>query len=37
MQKLEDEPAIELKTLHPAYEAIRGEPDQDRLQAWQEE
>ena len=26
MQKLEDEPAIELKTMHPAYEAVRGEP-----------
>ena len=36
MQKLEDEPAIELKTMHPAYEAVRGEPDQDRFQAWQE-
>ncbi|NDG93808.1 MAG: deoxyribodipyrimidine photolyase, partial [Gammaproteobacteria bacterium] len=23
MQKLEDEPAIELKTMHPAYEAVR--------------
>ncbi|MEM1344466.1 MAG: FAD-binding domain-containing protein [Pseudomonadota bacterium] len=35
MQKLEDEPAIEHRTMHPLYEGLR-EPDhdEDHLQAW---
>ena len=35
IQKLEDEPAIEFRNLHPAYDGIRpAAPDQDRLRAW---
>ncbi|KNX42915.1 Cryptochrome-like protein cry2 [Roseovarius tolerans] len=35
MQKLEDEPAIEHRCLHPAYEDLRpAEPDAARLGAW---
>ena len=35
MQKLEDEPAIEHRCLHPAYEDLRPrEPDAARLAAW---
>jgi deoxyribodipyrimidine photo-lyase len=35
MQKLEDEPAIEHRCLHPAYEGLRPTaPDQERLAAW---
>ena len=35
MQKLEDEPAIEHRCLHPAYENLRpSEPDAARLAAW---
>ena len=35
MQKLEDEPAIEQRCLHPAYEALRPRaPDSERLRAW---
>ncbi len=35
MQKLEDEPAIETRCLHPATEALRPrEPDAARLAAW---
>ncbi|MGI3211409.1 FAD-binding domain-containing protein [Roseovarius tibetensis] len=35
MQKLEDEPAIEYRCLHPAYEGLRpADPDPDRLAAW---
>src|SRR6056297_2973783 len=35
MQKLEDEPAIEHRCLHPAYEGLRPrEPDAARLAAW---
>jgi deoxyribodipyrimidine photo-lyase len=35
MQKLEDEPAIEHRCLHPAYEGLRpAEPDAARLAAW---
>ncbi len=36
IQKLEDEPQIEFKTLHPAYESARSDLNSDRLQAWQE-
>jgi deoxyribodipyrimidine photo-lyase len=36
MQKLEDEPAIELRCLHPATEGLRPrEPDAVRLAAWE--
>ncbi len=35
MQKLEDEPAIETRALHPAYEDLRGAPDAARLAAWE--
>lgn len=36
MQKLEDQPDIEHRCLHPAYEGLRPtEPDQARLEAWQ--
>ncbi|MEM1373784.1 MAG: deoxyribodipyrimidine photo-lyase/cryptochrome family protein [Pseudomonadota bacterium] len=34
MQKLEDEPAIETRALHPAYRGIRQGSDPDRLTAW---
>jgi len=35
MQKLEDEPEIETRCLHLAYEAMRpSDPDAQRLQAW---
>jgi len=35
MQKLEDEPAIEHRCLHPAYEGLRpAEPEPARLAAW---
>jgi deoxyribodipyrimidine photo-lyase len=35
MQKLEDEPAIEHRCLHPAYEGLRpAVPDPERLAAW---
>ncbi|MFD1509062.1 FAD-binding domain-containing protein [Lacimonas salitolerans] len=35
MQKLEDEPAIEWRCLHPAYEGLRPvEPDAAQLHAW---
>ncbi len=35
MQKLEDEPAIEHRCLHPAYEGLRpAEPDPAKLDAW---
>ncbi len=35
VQKLEDEPAIEHRCLHPAYEGLRpAEPDAARLAAW---
>jgi deoxyribodipyrimidine photo-lyase len=35
MQKLEDEPAIEHRCLHPAYEGLRPNvPDPERLAAW---
>ncbi|MEI4231797.1 FAD-binding domain-containing protein [Roseovarius sp. D22-M7] len=35
MQKLEDEPAIEHRCLHPAYEDLRpSDPDPARLAAW---
>ncbi len=35
MQKLEDEPEIEWRCLHPAYEGLRpSEPDAARLHAW---
>jgi deoxyribodipyrimidine photo-lyase len=33
MQKLEDEPRLELLNLHPAYDGLRGE-DEVRLRAW---
>ncbi|MEO0884294.1 MAG: deoxyribodipyrimidine photo-lyase, partial [Pseudomonadota bacterium] len=34
-QKLEDEPALEVRNLHPAYDGLRpSEPDQARLEAW---
>ncbi len=36
MQKLEDEPALEWRCLHPAYEGLRPAiPDAARLAAWQ--
>ncbi len=36
MQKLEDQPAIETRCLHPAYEGVRPtEPDADRVAAWE--
>ena len=36
MQKLEDEPALEWRCLHPAYEGLRpAVPDATRLAAWQ--
>lgn len=36
MQKLEDEPALESRCLHPAYEGLRpAVPDAARLDAWQ--
>ena len=36
MQKLEDEPALEWRCLHPAYEGLRpAQPDAARLAAWQ--
>ncbi|WP_416881557.1 FAD-binding domain-containing protein [Marivita sp.] len=36
MQKLEDEPALEHRCLHRAYEGMRPlEPDQSRLSAWE--
>lgn len=36
MQKLESQPEIETRCLHPAYESLRPEvPDADRLAAWQ--
>jgi deoxyribodipyrimidine photo-lyase len=35
MQKLESEPAIEHRSLHPAYEGLRG-ADEERLAAWAE-
>ncbi|QBF31282.1 FAD-binding domain-containing protein [Thalassococcus sp. S3] len=36
MQKLEDEPALEQRCLHMAYEGMRPmEPDRVRLEAWQ--
>lgn len=36
MQKLEDEPALEWRCLHPAYEGLRpAVPDPARLEAWQ--
>jgi deoxyribodipyrimidine photo-lyase len=35
IQKLEDEPAIEHRCLHPAYEGLRPAiPDSERLEAW---
>lgn len=35
MQKLEDEPELEFRCLHPAYEGLRPtQPDAARLQAW---
>ncbi|MBK0398933.1 deoxyribodipyrimidine photo-lyase [Limibaculum sp. M0105] len=35
MQKLEDEPAIETRCMHPLYEGLReGEHDEQRLRAW---
>ncbi len=35
MQKLEDEPALEWRNLHRAYDGLRpSEPDQARLHAW---
>ena len=35
MQKLEDEPELETRCMHPAFEGLReGEHDEDRLQAW---
>ncbi|MGF1477212.1 MAG: FAD-binding domain-containing protein [Geminicoccaceae bacterium] len=35
MQKLEDEPDLEVRDLHPAYEGLRPEvADRDRLRAW---
>ena len=35
IQKLEDEPAIEHRCLHPAYEGLRpATPDPERLEAW---
>jgi deoxyribodipyrimidine photo-lyase len=36
MQKLEDEPALEWRCLHPAYEGLRPAiPDAEKLAAWQ--
>jgi deoxyribodipyrimidine photo-lyase len=36
MQKLEDEPAIEFRCMHPAYEGLReGEHDPGKLAAWE--
>lgn len=36
MQKLEDEPELEFRNLHRAYDGLRPEaPDQERLGAWQ--
>ena len=36
IQKLEDEPALEWRCLHPAYEGLRpDQPDAARLAAWQ--
>lgn len=36
MQKLEDEPRLEWRALHPAYEGVRpAEPDAARLKAWE--
>ena len=36
MQKLEDEPSLEFRNLHPAYEGLRpAQPDRERLEAWQ--
>lgn len=36
MQKLEDEPRLEFKNLHRAYDGLRpAEPDKARLEAWQ--
>lgn len=36
MQKLEDEPRLEFKNLHRAYDGLRpSTPDAERLQAWQ--
>lgn len=36
IQKLEDEPALEHRCLHPAYEGLRPHtPDRARLEAWQ--
>ena len=35
MQKLEDEPALEFRNLHPAYDGLRPTvPDEARLSAW---
>lgn len=35
MQKLEDQPEMEYRCLHPAYEGLRAvEPDAERLRAW---
>ncbi|MEO1705682.1 MAG: FAD-binding domain-containing protein, partial [Pseudomonadota bacterium] len=36
MQKLEDEPGIEHRALHPAYRGIRQGSDPERLAAWSE-
>ena len=36
MQKLEDQPALEFRNLHPAYEGLRpASPDRERLEAWE--
>ncbi|MBS0123158.1 FAD-binding domain-containing protein [Thetidibacter halocola] len=34
MQKLEDEPPIEWREMHPAYRGLRDAPDDERLDAW---
>ena len=37
MQKLEDEPQIEFRNFHPAYDGLRDDnPHSERLQRWQE-
>ncbi len=36
IQKLESEPEIEHRCFNPAYESLRGEPDETRLRAWRE-
>ncbi len=36
MQKLEDQPSIEFRCMHPAFEGIRAELNEKRFHAWQQ-